>query len=146
MSTQLSLSQILTYFSGQIHCSQIVLGQWAEELGLDIETARMLAAPFGGGGFRGDMCGAVAGALMAIGLRYGHSELGDEDGNEILKAKVAEFQERFIQREGSIVCRELTGYNFSEDGAFEQAKEEGVISSKCPHCINSALAILDEIM
>ena len=55
MSTQLSTSQILKYFDGHIHCSQIVLSQWAEELGLDTDTAKMIAAPFGGGGFRGDM-------------------------------------------------------------------------------------------
>jgi len=106
----------------------------------------MIAAPFGGGGFRGDMCGAVAGALMAIGLRYGHTEIGDAAGDEALKAKVAEFQKKFIEKEGSLVCRELTGHNFSEDGAFEEAKEKGVIASKCPRCVNSALEILDEIL
>ena len=50
-----------------------------KELGYDKDEASRMAAPFGGGMFRGDTCGAVVAAMIAIGMRYGHSELGDEE-------------------------------------------------------------------
>ncbi len=69
-----------------------VIGQWADDLDLDEETAVRMLAPFGGGAFDGEMCGAVSGALAAIGARYGHYEFGDEEGNTRMITKTAEFK------------------------------------------------------
>lgn len=146
MKTTLPRGEILRLFQGSIHCSQIVLSQWAEELGYDREEACRMAAPFGGGCFRGDTCGAVAGAMIAIGLRYGHCEAGDVEGNAAMIAKTKEFQEKFIEKHGTLDCRELIGYDFSEEGEFEKAMESGILFEKCPDFVNDALAILDEMM
>lgn len=146
MATTLSKNEILKKFQGHIHCSQIVLGQWAEELGYDREECMRMAAPFGGGCFRGDTCGAVAAAMVAIGMRYGHCEDGDEAGDMVMKEKVAEFQAKFKEKQESLICRELTGYDFSKEGEFEKAVESGVVFQKCPELVNCALEILDEIM
>ena len=46
---------------------------YAEKLNLDLKTAIKIATPFGGGMARlGETCGAVSGALMAIGLKHGN--------------------------------------------------------------------------
>ena len=50
------------------NCCQAVLIPFAEELGMDHETAYRLAAHFGGGMRRQATCGAVTGALMALGM------------------------------------------------------------------------------
>lgn len=139
-------NEILELFAGKIHCSQIVVGQWADELGLDRETVLRMAGPFGGGCFHGDVCGCVAGALMVIGAEYGHFEWGDEEGNTRMIEKIAEFKARFADNCGSLVCRELTGFDFSVPGAFDQAREAGVFVSHCPNYVNAALEILDDIM
>lgn len=146
MEKTLKRSEILRQFQGHIHCSQIVLSQWAEELGFDRDDCLRMAAPFGGGCFRGDTCGAVAGAMIAIGMRYGHCETGDVDGDEAMKEKVAEFQSRFMEKYGALACRELTGFDFSKEGEFEKAIESGVIFGKCPDIVNCALEVLEEIM
>ncbi len=138
--------EIVRQFKGFIHCSQVVLTQWAEELGYNKDEASRMAAPFGGGMFRGDTCGAVAGAMIAIGMRYGHSELGDEEGNAAMIAKVTEFLTKFREKHGSNLCRELCGYDFSQEGQFDAALASGVLFEKCPEYVASALKILDEIM
>ena len=51
------------------NCSQAVFGAFADALGVSEETAFKLAAPFGGGvGRLREVCGAVSGMLMVLGL------------------------------------------------------------------------------
>ncbi|HAF60142.1 MAG TPA: hypothetical protein DCK81_03265, partial [Clostridiales bacterium UBA9856] len=123
----LTEQQINEYFMNHIHCSQIVLMEWAEALGYTKEEAARIAAPFGGGMFNGDTCGAVAGAMLAIGMKYGHSEPGDIEGDEKMREKVAEFNRRFTEAKGSTICRDLIGYDFGKPGDAEKAFESGVI-------------------
>ena len=61
----------LNYFSLELHCSQSVLAAFAEECGITEEQALKLGSCFGGGMRKGEVCGAVTGALMALGLLYG---------------------------------------------------------------------------
>ena len=53
----------------QVHynCAQAVLMAFAEEAGLTDEQAYKMAAHFGSGMRHGSTCGAVTGALMALG-------------------------------------------------------------------------------
>ncbi|HOA42259.1 MAG TPA: C-GCAxxG-C-C family protein [Bacillota bacterium] len=142
----LTEQQINEYFMNHIHCSQIVLMEWAEALGYTKEEAARIAAPFGGGMFNGDTCGAVAGAMLAIGMKYGHSEPGDIEGDEKMREKVAEFNRRFTEAKGSTICRDLIGYDFGKPGDAEKAFESGVIFERCPGYVLEALKILDDIM
>ena len=146
MSTTMERNEIIRNFAGSIHCSQIVVKQWAEELGLDEETAVRMAAPFGGGCMGGDICGCVTGALMMIGAEYGHCEVGDTEGNARMVAKLTEFKQKFTEKCGSVICRDLIGYDFSKPEEREQAFESGILFEKCPGYVNCALEILDEIM
>ncbi len=52
---------------------------------------------FGGGMFCGSTCGAVTGALMAIGLKYGHSMPATPHIKEENIAKLMKFREKFLQ-------------------------------------------------
>ena len=61
-------------------CSQAVLESHSDEYGIDTVIARKIAGPFGGGmGHCDEVCGAVSGALMLIGLKYGQFKEGDND-------------------------------------------------------------------
>ncbi len=65
-------------FTCGFSCSQAVFSTFAEKIGLDKETALRISGPFGGGMARmGDTCGAVTGAFMAIGLKYGKAKADD---------------------------------------------------------------------
>lgn len=146
MSKTLDKSEIVRNFQGLIHCSQIVMKQWAEDLGYNEDEALRFTAPLGGGCFNGDVCGCVSAAMVVIGMKHGHCELGDVEGNAHMMQKVAEFHKRFLEKHGSIVCRQLTGYDFSKEGELARAMEAGKLFDVCPNYVNSALEILDEIM
>ena len=60
-------------FKKGFNCSQAVFGTFSEQVGLDCETACKVATGFGGGMRMGGTCGAVTGAFMALGLKYGNN-------------------------------------------------------------------------
>ena len=71
-------------FKSGFNCSQSVLSAFAEDFGLSRDSCLRLASPFGSGIARmQETCGAVTGALMAIGLKYGKGENGTEDDKTI---------------------------------------------------------------
>ena len=86
------------------NCCQAVLMSCCEAYDITPEQAYHLAAFFGAGMRRGEVCGAVTGALMALGLRY-----GDENNRQCGKSK--EFLANFEERHGSVICRELLAKN-----------------------------------
>ncbi len=98
-----------------------------------------MAAAFAGGMFRGDTCGAVTGALMAIGLAFG-------DDQKLVEEKAAEFQAAFTGRFGSTICRELLGFDFSIPGELEKARESGKMGDACPAQVRGASEILQELL
>ncbi|MHA2377388.1 MAG: C-GCAxxG-C-C family protein [Candidatus Thorarchaeota archaeon] len=57
------------------HCSQAIFAAYGEQLGLgkvDFDTCMKIASAFSGGiALTGNVCGALTGALMALGLKYG---------------------------------------------------------------------------
>ncbi len=141
----LTKAQVTDLFKSKIHCSQIVLGEVAEELGYSREEAYKMANAFGGGCFRGDTCGAVAGAMIAIGLKYGNDEPGNIEQDALCQRKVKEFQEKFTARRSSLICRELLGYDFADAKQREEAFATGKVFELCPGLVLDALAILEEM-
>ena len=69
----------LSYFSNNFNCSQSVFTTFATEMGFDEETALMISTNFGGGARCGELCGAVAGAHMVLGLKHGHCHSDNAD-------------------------------------------------------------------
>ncbi|MBN2170923.1 MAG: C_GCAxxG_C_C family protein, partial [Candidatus Krumholzibacteriota bacterium] len=97
-------------FEEGFSCSQAVLAAFAPGLGLDRDAALRIAAPFGGGmGHQGETCGALAGAMMVIGLAHGRTRADDEAAKERAYALVAELRERFRAHGGHLLCRDLLG-------------------------------------
>lgn len=145
MPKSLTTEKINDLFKQSIHCSQIVLMAFAEDLGYSQDEAARMAAPFGGGFFVGDTCGAVAGATIAIGMKYGHDTPGDTAKNAEMIEKLKHFQAEFTKRNGSTICRELVGHDFSKEGQLEEALADGTIYERCPKYVLDAIEILEEM-
>ena len=95
-------------FEQGYNCAQAVFGAFAEDLGLDMKTATMLASSFGGGmGRMREVCGAVSGSFMAIGMKKGYSDPKDNDAKMALYALIQQMAGDFRAEAGSIICREL---------------------------------------
>ncbi|MCQ2595593.1 MAG: C-GCAxxG-C-C family protein [Treponemataceae bacterium] len=52
-----------------------MLASFADECGITEEQAIKLGSYFGTGMRKGEVCGAVTGALMVLGLLYGHNKI-----------------------------------------------------------------------
>ena len=133
-------------FMGGIDCSQVVFGEVAERLGFDKGTAWKIAACFGGGMFRGERCGCVTGAMMAIGLKYGHCELNDEETKGEMMNVLNEFTEAFAEENGSIICKDLIRYDVSDPDQLAAAFESGIMFELCPKLAVSACEILEDLI
>jgi C_GCAxxG_C_C family probable redox protein len=58
-------------FLSGYNCAQAILYAFGPDLGLDGETALKVATGLGAGmGRRGEVCGAVTGGILALGLKY----------------------------------------------------------------------------
>jgi C_GCAxxG_C_C family probable redox protein len=138
--------EIAEKFMSNIDCAQVVLESAADEVGLDRDEAYRAAAGFGGGMFQGGTCGAVTGAIIALGLKYGHYEPGDAERKGATMAKVVEFQQRFKEKHGSVVCRDLLGYDLSKPEDMKTVMEKGLLLDFCPKATKDAIEILEEIL
>ena len=134
------------YYSHNFNCSQGVFTVYAVEHGIDEKLALKLATNFGGGARKGEMCGAVSGALMVLGLLYGHSESDDLDTKAKSYAMSEDYMSRFIQKNSSVVCRELLGYDLSKPEEKAIIMEKNLFRTFCPEVIRSAVEILDELL
>lgn len=128
-------------------CSQVVLRAFADKLGLTEDEANRVSACFGGGMMMGEVCGAVTGALMVLGLKYGHSkEENLLDQKEIMAAKSGEFREKFMEKYGTVNCRALLGYDVSKPEELEEALNSGRMLGFCPKPVKDAIDILNEMI
>jgi len=129
------------------NCSQSVLGAFCEDNGLDLETALKLASVFGGGATRyKGMCGAVSGAIMAIGLKCGHYIKGDIETKKFCHAKAQEFSDKFKAKNGSTICCELLGIDKDiEIGSKDFSALRPMFDSICPELVKNAVQILENM-
>ena len=131
-------------FENGYACSQAVFSTLAPELGLSEEDALKIASAFGGGMSRqGEVCGAVTGALMTLGLKFGTTVPNEEDA---VREASQELLHRFKETNGSLLCRELLGYHLIIPEEREKAKESGVFSNLCPLLVENATELAEEIM
>ena len=146
MKTTITEEQALMGFGTGVDCSQAVFGEFADQLGLDRETALKIAAPFGGGMWHGETCGCVVGALMAIGLKYGQGEAPDQEKKQQMLAKKAQFEAAFTAKRGSCICKEILGYDLSKPEEMAKVMEENLFAKVCCKCVVEACGILAEIL
>ena len=110
--------EAIQLFEEGFNCSQAVLGAFSKDLNLDQEMALKIATGFGGGSRNGELCGAVAGALMVLGLK---------------------------EEQGSIVCKDLLGYDLSKPEEYQILVEQGKFKTDCPKYISCAIELLENL-
>jgi C_GCAxxG_C_C family probable redox protein len=135
----------LSRFNEGFSCSQSVLATFAPQLGLDLDAALRVSAAFGGGmGRLGHTCGAVTGALMVLGLKYG-ATVPDPVARERTYALTREFVARFEARHGATACADLLGVNIGTPEGQAAARAANLFKATCPGLVASAAAIIEEM-
>jgi C_GCAxxG_C_C family probable redox protein len=133
-------------FKRGFNCSQAVFSSYSEQLGLDSDRASKVAAGFGGGMRMAGTCGAVTGAFMVLGLKYGSSSANNQDAKVKTYNKIEEFTRRFKTRNNSVTCRELLGCDISTPEGMKEARDKRLFSSKCTQMVQDAAEILEEML
>ena len=131
------------------NCAQSVFTAFSYRFGIDEETAKKISAGLGGGvGRMREVCGAVSGAAMVIGSVCSATEGKDSDSKQKNYELVREFADRFIKRNGSIVCRELLGLDVKMENTAKPDSRTAEYYKKrpCVELVGDAAEILAEII
>jgi C_GCAxxG_C_C family probable redox protein len=139
-------SAVVTMIAGG-NCAQAVLCAFAGELGLGKGMALKLASGFGAGmGRRQEVCGAVTGGIMAIGLRHGPARVADREAKERVYGLTRQLLARFAGEFGSCRCRDLLGLDLLTDGGQKRYKEEDLAEKVCRPCVRGAVRLVAELL
>ena len=124
-------------------CSQAVMAAFCDLTGMDRSTALRLSAPFGGGIVRmREVCGAVSGMMMVVGLLYGFEPSEGSTAKSAHYHLVQELAEQFRQQAGSIICREILK-NPPADPNPSPRTAEYYANRPCARMVMLAAEILD---
>lgn len=117
------------------NCAQAVACSFCQEFGVAEEEMFRIAEGFGLGMGMMEVCGALSGMMMIIGLE---NSVGEPEKGRLTKGdtyrKVKEYVKKFQEQNGSYLCRELKGV------------ETGKVLRSCPDCIRDAVALTEEYL
>jgi C_GCAxxG_C_C family probable redox protein len=129
------------------NCSQAVVGAYCEQFELEQDKALKIAAGFGGGiGRSGGICGALTGAIMVLGLKYGSSDTEDKQGKAKTYEIVSDAIKRFEERNGSVICRDLLGCDIATPQGRKTASEKDLFDTLCKKLVRDAAEILEKLI
>jgi C_GCAxxG_C_C family probable redox protein len=128
------------------NCAQSVLSAYAEDYGLDKNLALKTSVGFGGGfGRVQEVCGAISGAVIALGLASGFREEDRRDKINEVYAKVRSLIDEFAARQGTIKCRELLGCDLTSEEGQKQFKELN-LKENCRSYVRLCCELLDKYL
>ena len=139
-----NIKKAMEYFGNGHSCSQSVFCIFGPELGLSYDLAYKTSAAFGGGMSRmGNTCGAVSGALMAIGLYYRNLDTSDSENKEHTYEMGHKFIDKFKEVHESVMCNTLIGYDINTLEGRTEANDKKIFETKCPNFVKTAVEILN---
>ncbi len=133
-------------FMEGFQCSQAVLEAFSEDFGLDPVLARKLASPFAAGSGMGGVCGAVAGAFMVIGLKYGMAEAGDNEASQNTLKNVKMFADRFRELHENTNCIDLIGLDITDENDRRIFRQKNIKLTRCVNYVEDAVNLLEEFI
>lgn len=121
------------------NCAQTIFATYGPYLAkekLDFEYCMKITSAFGGGvNLTGNVCGAITGALMSLGLIF--------DGNLQELTKISsQLIEEFEKINGSIICRELIGQDSNDVENLKQTDQEDIFK-KCKKYVFDTACLLE---
>ena len=144
MERQSKVKEAVACFNDGFNCAQAVFSTYCEEFGVDKKQALQISCGLGAGmGRLQETCGAVSGAYLLIGLKYGKFQKDDESAKEKTYATVREFAKLFEERNKTTCCRELLGVDLI-NGDKEKARER--VKFVCSKMVSDAAEIIESLL
>ena len=133
-------------FLGGYNCAQSIAVAFCDVTGLSEDFSARMASSFGGGmGRLREVCGAVSGMYMVLGLLYGYDTPGDDVSKKRLYTDVQALAARYRELNGSIVCREILK-NPPSDPNPTPRTAEFYRTRPCARLVMTAAELMDEFI
>lgn len=142
------VEQAVATFESGYTCAQSVFATYADLFGMERETALKLASPMGGGiGRMREVCGVVSAMALLAGLKEGNTDPANEEGKEQIYLLTRQMAEKFKEKHGTIICRELLGIQGMEESAKPSLRTEEYYSKRpCSRLVATAAGIVEEML
>ncbi len=133
-------------FKEGYNCAQSVFLAFNDVMGLDEKTALKLSSSFGGGIARlREVCGAVSGMCMVLGVLYGYDSPTDMDSKKAHYAFIREAADKFKAENGSIICRDILGD--PEHGGDPEPRTDSYYKKRpCAEYVGMCAKIVEDII
>jgi C_GCAxxG_C_C family probable redox protein len=129
----------LEFFNRGFNCAESTLLSISQTLDISCHDIPKMASGFGAGmGRYGETCGAVSGAVMAMGFLHGRKDTVDRDSKEKIYEMVKEFVSRFEAEFSCIRCKDLTGCDMLTAEGVQKAKDLNVHGGICSKALTYA--------
>jgi len=134
-------------FLSGYNCAQAVMYAFRAEAGLEEDLALKIATGLGAGmGRKQEVCGAVTGGILVLGLRHGRGSNEDRSATEQTYLRTRELMDQFAARHGSCLCGQLLeGYDLATEEGQRRAKADGVHDRICRPCVQTVVEILEQM-
>lgn len=94
-----------------------------------------------------EVCGAVSGASMVLGIAKGYSNPDDREAKKAHYKLIQDFCAKFKEKNGSIVCRELLSGVEKTSGVVPEKRTDSYYKKRpCPMLVADAAEILDDML
>lgn len=132
-------------FKEGYNCAQSVFCTFAEDIGVDFETALKLSSSFGGGmGRMREVCGAVSAMFMIAGMKFGYTSPTDKDAKAQHYARIQQLAKQFKSKHDTIICRDLLGIDADDNPVPSARTKEYYENRPCEEIIGDAAEIMSE--
>ena len=127
-------------------CSEAVLLALAESMGVESELIPRIATGFAAGVARtGHVCGALSGAIMGLGLRYGRDTPGtDPEKRPYWYGRV--LAEAFEETHGSVTCPGVLGLDINDPDDYTRYTEKNMWVTRCREVIRTAAGLAYDVL
>ncbi len=140
-------NKAIELFKNNYNCSQVVLNAYAKNLGLSDELSLKIATPFGGGMARQQyVCGAVTGAYLILGLKYGKHLKEDNESKSKTYEMVHQFNTEFLKENDSLQCKEILGFDMNTEEGKKEIESRNLYEVKCVKAIKTAIEIISKMI
>ncbi|MFA0815249.1 MAG: C-GCAxxG-C-C family protein [Anaerofustis sp.] len=134
-------------FKKGFNCAQSVFVAFTDVTGMDEASAAKLSSSFGGGmGGMKEVCGVLSGAFMVLGIKYGFTEKSSPDEKKEHYARIKSFGDKFTEKYGSLVCRDLEGWSKADGFLKGEQNNEFYQKKPCAVYVEYAAELLDEFL
>ena len=142
------LEKALSLFDNKFNCAQSVLASFTEELGVTEDELLRVSSAFGGGIGRQQLtCGAVTGAAMALGLKFGRGLNDSDDKKQLTYDKTVELFDEFTRLNGSANCfKLLNNLDMRDEKEHAEIEAQNLFHTNCRKYVINAVKITEQLI